>query len=88
MMLETTNPHAIPRQIAQAVATTFNADIVAVAAVNDAHWADVIAAYNFLYERDVPALGVQHDAGDLVAQHRVRLFVDLVPIIVVVDDGV
>lgn len=61
IMLEKSSPRDIPMQIVKAVAMTFKADVVALAAIDNPNWADPIAAYNYIREAPVPGLALNLD---------------------------
>ena len=61
VMLEKTDPRAIPQQIVKAVAQTLKADIVGVAAVDNPNWADLIAAYDAIHEQEIAGLAMNLD---------------------------
>ncbi|MFP4322149.1 MAG: ATP-binding protein, partial [Anaerolineales bacterium] len=58
IMLEDPQPAAIPQNILRAVARTLKADLVAIAAVDDPHWADPIATYDSVRDHSPPGLAI------------------------------
>jgi len=61
VMLEGENRAEIPLQVTKAVAGALKADLVALLATQDAHWADPLAAYHALRETALPALAIHLD---------------------------
>jgi signal transduction histidine kinase len=58
MMLDKEDPENIPRQIATAIATVLKADIAVLLSLEDAAWADVLAAYDHIQQRLIPGLAL------------------------------
>jgi signal transduction histidine kinase len=58
MMLEKEEPENIPRQIAIAIANVLKADVAVLLSIEDAAWADVLAAYDHIQQRLIPGLAL------------------------------
>jgi signal transduction histidine kinase len=77
VMLEKTAPHEIPQQIIKAVAQTFKADVVAVATLKQAHWADTIAVYQFIKDQFSPGLVISMESQPTLA-HAIELNLQMI----------
>jgi signal transduction histidine kinase len=56
LMLERDKPEEIPMQIAQAIGSLLKADVTAVLVIDDAEYADVLAAYDNIAQRPIAAM--------------------------------
>jgi signal transduction histidine kinase len=57
-MLEHDKPQELPQQIVQAVSNSLKADVVAIVALDDAEYADVIIAYDAVQNRPIAAMAL------------------------------
>lgn len=55
------DPESIPRQIVVAVATVIKADVAVLVSREDEHWADIMAAYDHIQQRQIPGLALNLD---------------------------
>ncbi len=61
LMIEKDVPDDLPQQIVVAVATTMKADVAAMLALDDAEYADVIAAYDNIQQKPIAAMALKLD---------------------------
>src|SRR5450432_3093565 len=61
IMLEQEAPEALPQQIVMSVASVLKADITALLILDDAEYADVIAAYDNVQQKAIAAMAVKID---------------------------
>ncbi|MBN1202346.1 MAG: hypothetical protein JXJ20_10865 [Anaerolineae bacterium] len=61
IMLENEDPANIPRQIVVAVTDVIKADVAVLISHEDSGWADIIAAYDSVQERQIPGLALNLD---------------------------
>lgn len=61
VMLEREKPEDLPRQIAVATASMLKADVTALLVIDDAEYADVIAAYDNVQQRPIAAMALKLD---------------------------
>ena len=60
-MIERESPEAIPVQIVMAVAAALKADVAALLILDDAEYADVIAAYDNIQQKSIVAMAIKMD---------------------------
>lgn len=60
-MLERDNPEDLPQQIVVSVASSLKADVVAILILDDAEYADVIAAYDNVQHRPIAAMALKRN---------------------------
>ncbi|MEP7286341.1 MAG: ATP-binding protein [Chloroflexota bacterium] len=61
MMLERDTPETLPQQIVLAIATVLKADVLALVVLDDAEYADVIAAYDNIQQKAIAAMALKMD---------------------------
>jgi len=61
LMTEHETPEDIPHQIAVAAATVLKADVTAVLSLDDAEYADVLAAYDHIQQKAIAAMALKMD---------------------------